>query len=103
MCCGAVIHPLFLNRNIYENRKCRDLYSRYQREGKEISRKRWVDSFILGDVYVPGFGFSLFEAYPVLDKMMHSRWKQSILFKQIRKKYPVPMPETICNGSIQIR
>lgn len=61
MILGHYWYGNLLKRIIDENEKRRDLYSRYQREGKPISLDSWVDSFILGDVYVLGFGFGLSE------------------------------------------
>ena len=36
-------------------------YARVQKNGQNIDRKSWVDSFILGDVYVLGFSYGLSE------------------------------------------
>ena len=37
------------------------LYSHYQKQGQDKPLRSWLDAFILGDVYVLGFGFDLSE------------------------------------------
>lgn len=37
------------------------LYSHYQKQGQDKPLRSWLDTFILGDVYVLGFGFDLSE------------------------------------------
>ena len=37
------------------------LYSHYQKQGQSKPLRSWLDAFILGDVYVLGFGFDLSE------------------------------------------
>lgn len=37
------------------------LYSHYQKQGQDKPLRNWLDAFIMGDVYVLGFGFDLSE------------------------------------------
>ena len=37
------------------------LYSHYQKQGQDKPLRSWLDAFIMGDVYVLGFGFDLSE------------------------------------------
>ena len=46
-------------QNELDSRK--NSYVRCQRNGKSIELNSWIDSFILGDVYVLGFGYGLSE------------------------------------------
>ena len=42
-------------------KKKNDSFKKAQSEGKAVEIKSWVDAFILGDVYILGFGFGLSE------------------------------------------
>lgn len=50
---------LFKYKELSDNRK--DQYQRYQRSNTSIPIKSWLDAFILGDVYILGFGFDFAE------------------------------------------
>lgn len=61
MILGHYWYGKLLYKIIEESEKNKDHYARNQREGKPTERNSWMDSFILGDVYVLGFGFGLSE------------------------------------------
>ena len=61
MILGHYWYGKLLYKIIEESEKNKDHYARNQKEGKLIERNSWMDSFILGDVYVLGFGFGLSE------------------------------------------
>lgn len=61
MILGHYWYGNLLRRIQDELEKRKDSYARFQRENKPIERSSWVDSFILGDVYVLGFGYGLSE------------------------------------------
>ena len=61
MILGHYWYGKLLYKIIEESEKNKDHYFRNQKEGKPTDLKSWMDSFILGDVYVLGFGFGLSE------------------------------------------
>ncbi len=61
MILGHYWYGNLLKRIIDENKKRSDIYIRNQRAGKENRLDSWIDSFILGDVYILGYGFDLSE------------------------------------------
>ena len=61
MILGHYWYGKLLYKIIEKSEKTKDLYIRNQRDEKETSLDSWIDSFILGDVYVLGFGFGLSE------------------------------------------
>ncbi len=61
MILGHYWYGKLLYKIIEESEENKDHYARNQREGKPTELNSWMDSFILGDVYVLGFGFGLSE------------------------------------------
>ncbi len=61
MILGHYWYGKLLYKIIEESEKNKDHYARNQKEGKPTELNSWMDSFILGDVYVLGFGFGLSE------------------------------------------
>ena len=61
MILGHYWYGKLLYKIIEESEKNKDRYARNQKEGKPTELNSWMDSFILGDVYVLGFGFGLSE------------------------------------------
>ncbi len=61
MILGHYWYGKLLYKIIEESERRKALYVRNQREEKETSLDSWIDSFILGDVFVLGFGFGLSE------------------------------------------
>ncbi len=61
MVIGHYYYGMLLNRYIsfFEGRS--DDYQKHQKKGTNPSVKSWLDAFILGDVYILGFGFDLSE------------------------------------------
>ncbi len=53
---GSLLKRYF---QIFDKRK--NKYAEYQKEGKRVPIESWLDAFILGDVYVLGFGYDLSE------------------------------------------
>ncbi|MBQ6508535.1 MAG: SIR2 family protein [Flexilinea sp.] len=61
MILGHYWYGKLLYKIIEESEKRKDLYARSQKEEKPAELNSWMDSFILGDVYILGFGFGLSE------------------------------------------
>lgn len=61
MILGHYWYGKLLYKIIDESEKNKDHYFRNQKEGKTVELNSWIDSFILGDVYVLGFSFGLSE------------------------------------------
>lgn len=61
MILGHYWYGKLLYKIIEESEKNKDHYTRNQKEEKPTELNSWMDSFILGDVYVLGFGFGLSE------------------------------------------
>lgn len=54
---------------------CENRYQKTQQDGAKITYDSWVDSFILGDVYILGFGFDLseFDLWWLLNRRMREK------------------------------
>ena len=61
MILGHYWYGKLLYKIIEESEKNKDRYARNQKDGKPTELNSWMDSFILGNVYVLGFGFGLSE------------------------------------------
>lgn len=61
MILGHYWYGKLLYKIIEESEKNKDHYARNQKDGKPTELNSWMDAFILGDVYVLGFGFGLSE------------------------------------------
>lgn len=62
--------------------KKRDYYSKDQKEGKTTPINSWIDAFILGDVYVLGFGYDLseFDLWWLLERKSREKAETGKLF-----------------------
>lgn len=61
MILGHYWYGKLLYKIIEKSEKQKDIYVRNQRDGKGTKLDSWIDSFILGDVFILGFGFGLSE------------------------------------------
>ncbi len=61
MILGHYWYGKLLHKIIEKSEKNKNHYALSQKEGKPIELNSWTDFFILGDVYVLGFGFGLSE------------------------------------------